>query len=561
MRPTRELSSATIASQISNMETDGDAPLESLPPFITAIDSGMVSMPTQGDSAFLELDDDLNPNLHDNRDGNYEAAAAQVEMNTTDNMTAVAPDAYPITWSEPRQTEYGYSMEDDITDTPTVTQNRIDKQWFRSKNVRTRCHIKNGVQGTSGTFHLTEGLDPEKAHSYFNLLTYLKGKLTHPNACVIQNTDLEYGIDIYSTMPSISVSPFSQAYLIQHYLEGKRQETDISQYFGVRHHDLLALPSGCLNDNVFTAASTFTIGDASNAIPLRVEVAISLLTNRLQYLEDYSQDYYADALMECMSPKGVTNPCLLQALSSVLSCNVSVFSYSVFMGDVHTTILDLSSVYSPYDGIADCQHLQHMALFVVPTQSSPLTYLSYSVVMREDVLLIRNVLRENHAEANMFYDKLNDNTCDNGHQTHPIQIKLERQLKYMAKAIKLPYMCPLDTCIEPRDVLLEEEDDANRPIKGPGIFPNDFLSRPYDEMADRGYFQNEGYWARKFMGFKGAYSFLSRFVEENGAIDLYPLFPYEGDIFVCAIDDSRQTRHSGFGAGSHPQQEFYHPDT
>ncbi len=533
-------------------------------------------MPSGFDNLTMDSDEDehLPPGKHRDEAGFSPAPAEPEErellMNTTAHIDGISEEDIPLTWAPPTQTRYGLSLPDAEADRPNKTDNALDKQWFFSKAVRTRCYKNGKTAGTQGEFKMTEGLDPAKANVYFELLMCLKEKVFHPTACTLRDTDVRRAIQLYQSLPKVSIRGFPESLIIQHYLEGKRQESDISLYFNIRQYGLMALPSGCMNDNVFTAASSFIVGDASNAIPLRVEIAVHLLRNRTRFLEYHSQDDYADSLVECMSPKGVTNACLLQGLSDVCACNISVFAYSLYMGDVHTSLADLADVYKPHGELATCQHLQHMALYAVPIQSSPLTYFTYSVVSCEDVNRVSTVLDEacnspRQSEEStgghlLFYDIIWPEVCAEGHTDHPIQKRLERVLRYSVKGKAVPFMCPLNTSVVPRNVLLREEDDANRPIRGPGIFPNEFWTHAYDETADRGYFRDEGYWAHKFVGFRACLKFLERFMDEHGEPDLYPLYPHASDVFVCAIDDARQTRHAGFSE-CHAQTEYYHPDT
>ncbi len=464
----------------------------------------------------------------------------------------------------------GKTFPDDELDTaesvdPDVQQasRHLDKYWFRSKVVRRRAS-ELGVE-TSATndletfgFNLAEGLTPDIAMTYTAVLERLKNRITRSNSCeeqrdetVLQTLSLCQGFKrLYCTVDS-------EVYLMQHYMEGKRIPPLCATLLADRVQGVQALSSGNSIENIFTAVSALSIGDASNAIPLRSHTVATLLNCRRQYMEGYGRNQFVDAVDECLYPKGLVNPCLIQCISNCTGTPVVSFSNSLWVGDVNPITMDVRGIFTPSTPSDHNNSNKGFHIFCLPVQVPPpkQTYQVFPVVSTQE---LTDSVAAMQADPNlkMFLELPGIARL----QQEPMATTIARKhIEFVSKLGAVPHLCPEMNAITPPQLLSLDDELVEERLESGDEEGPDWDNLDNEHREDKGYIKLPRQRSDSFHGVKPLMEILKKFVEEGEEAQPYPLRPEQEAVFVCKKDDPMQFRH---GAFIHkPYVKWYHPET
>ncbi len=468
----------------------------------------------------------------------------------------------PLPYSEV-ETEYGFHGQDDPCDTAdNCYGNDLDKEWQRSMVVRTRI----GLHGPDSTCHdgrhfiLNKGLDTVTADNYCLLLHDLKRIVTRSNCLTLQVSDIPQVHAMYEDMKQIKLQEGCLSFMMTHFLQGKRQSCVVSKLLELNCSNMQAITSGCKRDNLFTALSTLTVGDASNCVVIRTEMAIYLLHHRTLCLGTYSIEEYSESILECLSPNGVLNPCILSAAANVLETQILCFAYSYYVADLHDYLTKLRGRYVP----RSTGEVEQVIVFVTPLQGSVKKYNVYPAFSKvaykktlQAILATNNERKNAHMPPMTLFSDLvtpclTEDEIENPFNTLTAQVALYEEAK------KIPFLCPDNNGIIPPQVLSDDEEDVEKPLGPVGMNPKEFFSSPPHELEEKGCFPGateEHGW----LGFIKAKEYLEAFVEGGHSPDYYPIFPCCDDAFVVDKEDMGQNRHGAF-PGAKTRPEFHDPE-
>ncbi len=437
--------------------------------------------------------------------------------------------------------------------------------WFRSTLVRCRSNVSNFSSATGGlAVFLAEGLNTKTAKPFFELLASLEGRCRIGTRMSVTREGITSALSAHQglQLPTLYVSMHSECFLINHYLDGRRQPDSAARHFGLNHGELLALNCDGDINNLFTALSCLTLGDSSNSVPLRMSAFMHLWKKRGHYREENSNPTYEAALQECLKPCGIVNCVLAQSLAEVTKTPIYVFAGGGGVPDLDLELIEIRREYRPElaDSSRQTGHIQDyspavaLAVYSTPVNTRERRYSTYPVVSRKSVSKVEKAIEERgdgYARYRVICETMEGTVpdfVDIWNAKTALLLELAQDCKFGPQSIQ----------VQPPMFSLAEE-LREEPVPSPVYDAQDWDDVPEEDKIERGII-----WAKRrrqdnFHGPDVVIDVLFDFVRRKQQPQPYPLFPEPKAIFICAADERPEGAH-GAMSSSHRDVRYYSQD-
>lgn len=430
-----------------------------------------------------------------------------------------------------------------------AVEDDLDKLWQKSIVVRRRKMASQTVPhpdtDETNTFALHEGLTSDLAKPYFMALTLLKDHINSRNCSAEFSEDVKVLMDAYrSVYPKPFVHGHCRSHLYQQHVSSKRKITISGEMFNRNNKDMFVTGTGTKTNNLFTAISCQTVGDISNAVPMRTHIAFHLLHNKPRFLIDEGPTDTYDAILECLYPKGTVNHALLQATAEAFNIRIEVFAHSSYVADMHPLLSDLRGSYFPVqdEELSEPDYTSTMAVLVTPTFGAYKSFDTYPVLSRTE--LVDFQARVLDTEEHRPFSKLLPyrDVTDDAQST----LCMQKDLVFYERMKEHGHLCPEHSAIQPAVLNDLEEETAEIPLQPPYIDSLEWDKVPDEDKTDYGYVFPNTTAKTDFIRPKDLISTLETFIDEKEEPQEYPLLPQESAVFICMAREEPEAAHGAW---------------
>ncbi len=437
----------------------------------------------------------------------------------------------------------------------------MDKHWYRSLVVRKQAErrFNEGISDPEDidTFHLGEGLNTELAKSYFKLLQLFKESLNQSNCLEAFSEQTKELLTTFNDIfPKMVYESKYQTFLMEHMSRDHRPQGRTNLLLKMTYPEFIACNTNAKQDNIFTAISCHSVGDISNVIPLRVHVLCYLLNNKHFAALNEGPEDTADAIQECLKPRGILNPCLLKACASSLNIRINTFIKSVFVADVHAMLKDLRGTYEPSDSDDEPIALETLAIAGTPVNAKRVIYNTVPLIAREDFDKFQY-----KKSMDPYYDAFSTVFEIDAREVQAISTKLlGERIANLREIENDQEMCPQHFAIEPTSESSHFEEHVEEPMNPIYEDTLDWPNLTKEQKVQRGFTSIERDRLDQFVAPAKILPVLETFIDEDHEVGQYPLFPLEGDIYICDMDDGQETVHGAFNKPSMGKLYYSYPE-